>query len=123
MMMSMQPKTLLDLFYLCYFVIISTCLTCMKTLNHLETKLVGVVFKLRKKMKNLTIVCSRSPQTLNLVPKCVMHVQSQSFAFFHFIDPFLICLSSFIKLFVIHFHWQCYKMSQPTPFATSRSDL
>ena len=58
-----------------------------------ETKLVGVAYKLRKKMKQFTVVRSRSPQNLKCghftllfcrrrqrnVPKCKTHVQSDCF--------------------------------------------
>ena len=50
-----ETKTLLEnmaSFYLCYFAIISTYSTYTKTANYPGTKLVGVVFELRKRMKN-----------------------------------------------------------------------
>ena len=59
-------------FYLCYFTIISTHPTRTKTANNPAAKLVGVTFKLTKRMSftvfteltEFTVVCLRSPQNL-----------------------------------------------------------
>ena len=48
-----SPESI-TLFHLRYFAIILTHSTSRETANYRGTKLVGVAFKLRKKMKNLT---------------------------------------------------------------------
>ena len=52
----------ITLFHLYYFAIILTRLTSTEMANYPGTKLVGVAFKLRKKMKNS--LCSHSPKNL-----------------------------------------------------------
>ena len=53
--------------YLCYFAIISTRSSSTETANHKVTKLVGVAFKLRKRMKNSLSCVHVLRKTLNLV--------------------------------------------------------
>ena len=89
-------KTLLEnitSFYLCYFMIISTHLTCTKTANYPGTKLAGAAyFELRKRMKNSPLSVHVLHRTLNLVisrccfagqqrnvQKFKMHVQRDCF--------------------------------------------
>ena len=83
----------ISLFHLCYFMIISSCSTFTKMANYPGTKLVGVAYKLRKKMKNSPLCVDVLHKTLNVVishrcfaedgkenvPKCKMHVQSDCF--------------------------------------------
>ena len=78
----------ISLFHLCYFAIISTRSTFTKMANYPGTKLVGVAYKVRKK-----ILRSRSPQNLKCghftllfcrgrqrnVPKYRTHMQSDCF--------------------------------------------
>ena len=52
---------------MCYFAIILTHSTCTQTTNYPETKLVGVPFKLRKRMKNSLSCVHVLHKTLNLV--------------------------------------------------------
>ena len=54
----------ITLFHVCYVAIISTRLTSPETENYAGTKLVGVAFSLRKRMKHSPFVCSRSPRNL-----------------------------------------------------------
>ena len=56
----------LSLFHLCYFAIISTRSIFTKTTNFPGTKLVGVAYKLRKKMKNLPSCVHVLHKTLNV---------------------------------------------------------
>ena len=92
MAMKMLPNNI-SLFHLCYFMIISTRSTFTKMVNYPETKLVGVVYELRKKMKNSPSFVHFLHMTLNVVisqccfcrgqqrnvPKCKTHVQSDCF--------------------------------------------
>ena len=57
----------ISLFHLWYFVIISTRSTLTKMVNYPETKLVGVAYKLRKKMKNSPSCIHVLHKTLNVV--------------------------------------------------------
>ena len=57
----------ISLFHLCYFAIISTRSTFTKMANYPGTKLVGVAYKLRKKMKNLPSCVHVLHKTLNVV--------------------------------------------------------
>ena len=82
---------------MCYFAIISTRSTFTKMANYPGTKLVGVAYKLRKKMKNspssvdvlhkdlkfghFTLLFCRGRQ--RNVPKCKTHVQSGCFYSLH----------------------------------------
>ena len=60
-----QLKIIISLFHLCYFTIISTHSTFAKMASYPGTKLVGVAYKSRKKMKNsMSYVLHK---TLNLV--------------------------------------------------------
>ena len=91
MAMKTSPENI-SLFHLCYFMIISTHSTFTKMANYPGTKLVGVVYKLRKKMK-ITVVLSCSPQNLKCghftllfcrgrqrnVPYSKTHLQSDCF--------------------------------------------
>ena len=64
--MKTSPENI-TLFHLCYFAIISTHSTSTEMANYPGTKLVGVAFKLRKKMKN-SLSCAHILQKgLNLV--------------------------------------------------------
>ena len=63
-----QARTLpenISLFHLCYFAIISTRSTFTKMANYPGTKLAGVAYKLRKKMKN-------SPSCVHVLHKTLM---------------------------------------------------
>ena len=66
MMMAMPTKTsleIVDLFYLCYFVIISTRST--STERRLPRNQIGRSgFHIKKENKKFTIVCSCSPENL-----------------------------------------------------------
>ena len=62
----------ISLFHLCYFAIISTRSTLTKMANYPGTKLVGVTYKLRKKMKN-------SPSCVPVLHKTVNVVISRCF--------------------------------------------
>ena len=63
----------ITLFHFCYFTVILTRSTSTQTTNYPGTKLVGVAFKLRKRMKNAP---SCSPQNLNFFSKhCAMYLQ------------------------------------------------
>ena len=53
--------------YLCYFAIISTRSTSTETANYPGTKLVGVAFKLRNKMKTSPSFVHVLHKTLNLI--------------------------------------------------------
>ena len=69
-MMATATKTLpenIPLFHLCYFAIISTRSTFTKMANYPGTKLVGVAYKLRKKMKNSPLSVDVLHKTLNVV--------------------------------------------------------
>ena len=57
----------ITLFHLCYFAIISTRSTYRETANYQGTKLVGVAFKLRKKMKHSPSCAHVLHKTLNVV--------------------------------------------------------
>ena len=57
----------ITLFYLCYFWIILTRSTSTQTTNYPGTKLVGVAFKLRKRMKNSPSCVHVFQKTLNWV--------------------------------------------------------
>ena len=57
----------ISLFHLYYFAIISTRLTFTKMANYPGTKLVGVAYKLRKKMKNSPQCVHVLHKTLNVV--------------------------------------------------------
>ena len=57
----------ITLFHLCYFAIISTRSTFTKTANYQGTKLVGVAYKIRKKMKNSPSSVDVLHKTLNVV--------------------------------------------------------
>ena len=57
----------ISLFHLCYFAIISTRLTFTKMAKYLGTKLVGVAYKLKKKMKNSPSCVHVLHKTLNVV--------------------------------------------------------
>ena len=57
----------MSLFHLCYFAIISTRSTFTIMANYPETKLVGVAYKLRKKMKNSPPCVHVLHKTLNVV--------------------------------------------------------
>ena len=61
-----SPGTI-TLFHLCYFAIISTHSTSTEMANYPGTKLVGVAFKLRKKMKNSPSCAHVFQKTYNLV--------------------------------------------------------
>ena len=65
-----MPLKKLTSFNLCYFVIISTHPTCSNTVNYPGTKLVGVAFKLKKRMKNSPLYAHVLYKTLNLVILC-----------------------------------------------------
>ena len=83
----------ISFFHLCCFAIISTRSTFTKMANYPGTKLVGLVYKLRKKNEKFNVVRSRSPQNLKCghftllfcrgrqrnVPKYKTHVQSHCF--------------------------------------------
>ena len=60
-------KSDITLFHLCYFAIISTHSTCKKTANYPGTKLIGVAFELRKRMKNSPSCAHILHKILNLV--------------------------------------------------------
>ena len=64
---AMETKTSLENIASCYFVIFSTHSTCAKTANYPGTKLVGVVFELRKKFENSALCVHVLHKTLNLV--------------------------------------------------------
>ena len=57
----------ISLFHLCYFAIISTRSTFKKLANYTITKLVGVAYKLRKKMKKSPSCVHVLHKTLNVV--------------------------------------------------------
>ena len=57
----------ISLFHLCYFAIISTRSPFAKMANYPGTKLVGVAYKLRKKMKNSPSCFHVLHKTLNVV--------------------------------------------------------
>ena len=57
----------ISLFHLCHFAIISTHSTFTKIVNYPGTKLVGAVYKLRKKMKNSPLCIHVLHKTLNVV--------------------------------------------------------
>ena len=61
---SLKNTTLL---YMCYFTIISTRSSSTETANYPGTKLVGVTFKLRKRMKNSPSFVHVIHKTFNLV--------------------------------------------------------
>ena len=66
----MATKTspeILSLYHLSSFVIISTCSPFTKMANYPGIKLVGVVYKLRKEMKNSTSCVHVLHKTLNVV--------------------------------------------------------
>ena len=67
--MATSTKTSLEniTFHLRYFAIISTCSISTETPNYTGTKLVGVAFKLRKKMKNSLSCVYVIHKILNLV--------------------------------------------------------
>ena len=61
----------ISLFHLCYFAIISTLSTFRKMAHYTGTKLVGVAYKLRKKMKNSLSYVYVLHKTLNvLISRC-----------------------------------------------------
>ena len=57
----------ITLFHLCYFAIISTRSTFPKMANYPGTKLLGVAYKLKKKMKNSPLCVHVLHKTLNVV--------------------------------------------------------
>ena len=64
--MKTSPKNI-TLFHLCYFAIISTRSTFTKIANYLGTRLVGVAYKLKKKIKNSLSSVDVLHKTLNVV--------------------------------------------------------
>ena len=64
--MKTSPENI-SLFYLCYFAIISNHSTFTKMANYLGTKLVGVAYKLRKKIRNSPLCVHVLQKTLNVV--------------------------------------------------------
>ena len=60
----------ISLFHLCNFAIISTRSTFTKMANYPGTKLVGVAYKLRKKMKKSLSCIHFFHKTLNVVVSC-----------------------------------------------------
>ena len=64
--MKTLPENI-PLFHLCYFAIISTRSTFTKMASYPGTKLVGVAYKLRKKMKNSPSCVHVLQKTLNVV--------------------------------------------------------
>ena len=68
--MSFERITLFTFSDMCNFAIISTCSTSTETANYMGTKLVGVPFKMRNRMKNSLLCVHILHKTLNLVISC-----------------------------------------------------